>query len=132
MKALVLLIGVLLVLFVATAFAQHGASTAAATFDTGFVLAPDPNCPAPPTPPTAACLHWTTILTTTIKNPTADDDLFIDVSQVDKIVTDVTTSSANAPGTISSGDAKLEMRVLVDGVPAKPGPIVLDEQLLTL
>src|SRR5262249_24077898 len=35
-------------------------------------------------------------------------------------------------GAISSGDAKLLMRVLVDGVVAEPGPIVFDEQLTAL
>lgn len=74
---------------------------------------------------------WHTILTTTIKNPTADDDLFIDVSQVTTITTK-TVASSSIPGLISSGNAKLQMRVLVDGVEAKPGPIVFDERLMTL
>lgn len=74
---------------------------------------------------------WHTILTTTIKNPSADDDLFIDVSQVTTITTKTVTSSS-IPSLISSGNAKLQMRVLVDGVEAKPGPIVFDERLMTL
>jgi hypothetical protein len=76
-------------------------------------------------------MAWTTVLTTTIKNPTANDDLFIDVSQVDKITTTNATSSST-PTLVSTGDAKLEMQVLVDGIPAAPGPIVFDEQLSTL
>jgi hypothetical protein len=114
------------------AFGGEPASTAAAVWNTGFVLAPDPNvCGAPPLPPPAACVKWTTVLTTDIKNPTADDDLFIDVSQVNRLSTTTTTSSAT-PALVSTGDAKLEMRVLVDGVAAKPGAIVFDEQLSTL
>src|SRR6516165_4324048 len=74
---------------------------------------------------------WHTVLTTTIKNPTANDDLFIDVSQVNRITTTNATSSAT-PGVISSGDARLLMRVLVDGIVAVPGPIVFDEQLTQL
>ena len=74
---------------------------------------------------------WHTVLTTTIKNPTADDDLFIDVSQVNRITTTNATSSAT-PGVVSSGDARLLMRVLVDGIVALPGPIVFDEQLTQL
>jgi hypothetical protein len=114
------------------AFGGEPASTAAAVWNTGFVLAPDPNvCGAPPLPPPAACVKWTTVLTTDIKNPTADDDLFIDVSQVNRLSTTTITSSAT-PALVSTGDAKLEMRVLVDGVTAKPGNIVFDEQLSTL
>jgi hypothetical protein len=112
------------------AFGGEPASTAAAVWNTGFILAPDPNCPVVG-PPTPACLHWTTVLTTDIKNPTADDDLFIDVSQVNRLSTTTTTSSAT-PALVSTGDAKLEMRVLVDGIVAKPGAIVFDDQLSTL
>ncbi len=95
------------------------ATTAAATFNTSAIVIP------------ANDGKWHTVLTTTIKNPTANDDLFIDVSQVDKITTTNATSSAT-PSVISSGDAKLEMRVLVDGIVARPGEIVFDEQLTTL
>src|SRR5215470_13828852 len=94
------------------------ATTAAATFKSSATVIP------------ANDGKWHTVLTTTIKNPTADDDLFIDVSQVDKITTTAVTSST--PGVISSGDAQLRMRVLVDGVVAKPGAIVFDEQLTDL
>jgi hypothetical protein len=106
------------------------ATTAAATSTTGFVLTPNPPCPASPTS-TDPCLKWTTVLTTTIKNPTADDDLFIDVSQVDALTTTNAASSAT-PTLVSVGDAKLEMQVLVDGIPATPGPIVFNELLSTL
>jgi hypothetical protein len=112
------------------AFGGEPASQAAATWNTGFILVPDPACPVVG-PPTPACIKWTTVLTTDIKNPTADDDLFIDVSQVNRLTTTTTTSSAT-PALVSTGDAKLEMRVLVDGVAAKPGAIVFDEQLSTL
>jgi hypothetical protein len=106
-------------MFCSLAFGQSKpASTAAATSNTGFVLPANDG-------------KWHTVLSTTIKNPTADDDLFIDVSQVDRITTTNATSSAT-PSVISSGDAKLEMRVLVDGITAKPGAIVFDEQLSTL
>jgi len=95
------------------------ATTAAATFKSSATVIP------------ANDGKWHTVLTTTIKNPTADDDLFIDVSQVTKITTTDTTSSAT-PGVMSTGDAKLQMRVLVDGIVAEPGPIVFDEQLTAL
>jgi hypothetical protein len=72
---------------------------------------------------------WHTVLTTTIKNPAADDDLFIDVSQVNRVTTNnVTTSTAP----VSIADARLMMRVQVDGFNCLPGPIVFDEQLTTL
>jgi len=72
---------------------------------------------------------WHTVLTTTIKNPTADDDLFIDVSQVHTITT-ANFASSTLP--LSVGDAILRMRVLVDGIVAKPGAIVFDSQLTAL
>jgi hypothetical protein len=96
----------------------NAATTSAATYNTDAILIK----------PTDG---WLTVLTTTIKNPTADDDLFINVSQVTKITTTNVTSSST-PSVISSGDAQLQMKVLVDGVPAKPGVIVFDEQLTTL
>lgn len=72
---------------------------------------------------------WHTVLTTTIKNPTADDDLFVDVSQVNRLTTfNVTTTTIP----VSVADARLNMRVLVDGVTCQPGAIVFDEQLTTL
>ena len=108
-----------LALSVPTSSQAGPATTAAATFNTNTFVIP------------ANDGLWHTVLSTTIKNPTADDDLFIDVSQVTKITTTNTTSSAT-PAVISSGDAKLMMRVLVDGVEAKPGAIVFDEQLTTL
>src|SRR5262249_12248622 len=79
----------------------------------------------------SACTKWTTVLTTTIKNPTADDDLFIDVSQVDVLTTRNAASSAT-PSLVSMGDAKLEVQVLVDGIPASPGPIAFNNLLSTL
>ena len=100
------------------ALAGQPTTTAAATFNTGFVLTPNTG-------------SWTTILTTTIKNPTADDDLFIDVSQVDALVTDNSTSSAT-PGLISVGAVELRLRVLVDGIVATPGAIDFDNQLTAL
>src|SRR5690242_19495103 len=93
------------------AFGGGPAEQEAAAWNTGFVLTPDPACPAPPTPPTAACLKWTSVVTTDINSPTVDDDLFIDVSQVNRLATTTTTSSLT-PTLISIGDAKLEMRVL--------------------
>ena len=104
------------------------ATTAAANTVAAFVLTPDPDCPSDPP---SACSHWTTVLTTTIKNPTANNDLFIDVSQVDALTTRNATSSA-APSLVSVGDAKLEVQVLVDGIPADPGPIVFNNLLTTL
>jgi hypothetical protein len=101
------------------------ASTAAANTIAAFVLTPDPACPA------SDCNKWTTVLTTTIKNPSADDDFFIDVSQVDALTTTNATSSAS-PSLVSVGDAKLEVQVLVDGVPASPGPIVFNNIVTTL
>lgn len=97
----------------------NAATTVAAAYNTNAIVIP------------ANDGKWHTILTTTIKNPTADDDLFIDVSQVTAITTTTVTSSST-PSVISSGNAKLKMRVLVDGVKAKPGPIVFDQQLMTL
>jgi len=97
----------------------NAATTSAATYNTSAIVIP-PNDGI-----------WHTVLTTMIKNPTADDDLFIDVSQVTTITTTNVTSTSTA-SLISAGNAKLQMRVLVDGVEAKPGPIVFDEQLTTL
>ena len=98
---------------------SNAATTAAATYNTDAVVIP------------ANDDKWHTVLTTTIKNPTADDDLYIDVSQVTRITTTTVTSSST-PSVISSGNAQLQMRVLVDGVEAKPGAIVFDERLMTL
>ena len=97
----------------------NAATTAAATYNTDAIVIP------------ANDGKWHTVLTTTIKNPTADDDLFIDVAQVTRITTTNVTSTSTA-SLISAGNAKLQMRVLVDGVEAKPGPIVFDERLMTL
>lgn len=97
----------------------NAATTSAAAYNTETLVIP------------ANDGKWHTILTSKIKNPTADDDLFIDVSQVSAITTKTVTSSSN-PSVISSGNAKLQMRVLVDGVEAKPGAIVFDERLMTL
>jgi hypothetical protein len=98
---------------------SNAATTAASNYNTDSILIP------------ANDDKWHTILTTTIKNPTADDDLFIHVSQVTTITT-TTVASSSIPNLISSGNAKLQMRVLVDGIEAKPGPIVFDERLMTL
>ena len=101
-----------------TAFGQ-AATKAAATSKTAATVIP------------ANDGKWHTVLTTTIKNPTADDDFFIDVSQVNRVTTTNVSSSAT-PSVISSGDARLLLRVLVDGIVALPGPVVWDEQLTTL
>jgi hypothetical protein len=93
-------------------------TTAAVASNAGFVLTPNTGT-------------WTTVLQTTIKNPTADDDLFIDVSQVDALVTDNFTSSA-IPGLVSVGAVLLQMRVQVDGITATPGAIDFDDQLTRL
>jgi hypothetical protein len=101
-------------------FGQDPATTkAAAAFKTSATVIP-PNDG-----------KWHTVLETNINNPSADDDLFIDVSQVNRITTTTVTSSAT-PNVISSGDASLSMRVLVDGIVAAPGPIVFDEQITQL
>lgn len=97
----------------------NAATTAAAAYNTDAIVIP------------ANDGTWHTIVETTIKNPTADDDLFIDVSQVSTITT-TNVASSSTPSVISSGNAKLQMRVLVDGVEAKPGAIVFDQQLMTL
>ncbi|MGE5303734.1 MAG: hypothetical protein ACM3TN_10430 [Alphaproteobacteria bacterium] len=97
----------------------NAATTAAAAYNTEAFVIP------------ANDGKWHTVLTTSIKNPTADDDLFIDVAQVSKITTTAVTSTSTA-NQISSGNAKLQMRVLVDGVEAKPGAIVFDERLMQL
>ena len=97
----------------------NAATTSAAAYNTDALVIP------------ANDGKWHTILTTSIKNPTADDDLFIDVAQVSRITT-TTVSSSSTANLISSGNARLLMRVLVDGVEAKPGAIVFDERLMTL
>ena len=99
---------------------SNAATTSAATYNTNAIVIP------------ANDGNWHTVLSTTIKNPTADDDLFINVSQVTTITTTNVTSTSSTPNVISSGNAKLMMRVLVDGVEARPGPIVFDERLMTL
>ena len=101
-----------------TAFGQQATKAAAASKTAATVIPANDG-------------KWHTVLTTTIKNPTADDDFFIDVSQVNRITTTNTSSSA-APGVISTGDARLMLRVLVDGIVALPGPVVWDEQLTAL
>src|SRR5215472_6698675 len=97
-------------------FAEE-ATKAAAAFTTGAIVIP------------ANDGKWHTVLTTTIKNPSADDDLFIDVSQVNTITT-ANVASSTLP--LSVGDATLRMRVLVDGIVARPGAIVFDSQLTAL
>ena len=101
------------------ASSSNAATTAAATYNTDAIVIP-PNDS-----------NWHTVLCTTIKNPTADDDLYINVSQVTTITTTNATSTSTST-LISSGNAKLQMRVLVDGVEARPGAIVFDERLMTL
>jgi hypothetical protein len=98
---------------------SNAATTSAAAYNTDALVLP------------ANDGKWHTLLTTSIKNPTADDDLFIDVAQVSRITT-TTVSSTSTASLISSGNARLLMRVLVDGVEAKPGSIVFDERLMTL
>jgi hypothetical protein len=98
-------------------FAGEEATKAAATSKTAATIIP------------ANDGKWHTVLTTAIKNPTADDDLFVDVSQVNRLTTSNVTSTATH---VSIADARLNMRVLVDGVACQPGPIVFDEQLTTL
>lgn len=98
---------------------SNAAATAAATYNTDGIVIP------------ANDGKWHTVLCTTIKNPTADDDLYINVSQVTTITTTTATSTSTS-ALISSGNAKLQMRVLVDGVEARPGPIVFDERLMSL
>ena len=114
----IFVLSLFMVLLVSTAFAQP-ATTAAATSRSSATIIP------------ANDGKWHTVLTTTIKNPTADDDLFIDFSQVDTVRASVLTTSAT-PGLVSSGEAKLLARVLVDGVVAEPGPIVFNDQLQSL
>lgn len=104
--------------FCCTAFADNEATTAAAASKTAATIIP------------ANDGKWHTVLTTVIKNPTATDDLFLDVSQVNRVTTNVTSSAT--PTVISSGDARLLLRVLVDGIVARPGPVVWDEQLTAL
>jgi hypothetical protein len=117
MKRILFVVTVMVVCLGPTALAADEATKAAATSKTAGTIIP------------ANDGKWHTVLTTTIKNPTADDDLFIDVSQVNRVTTSNVTTSA-AP--VSIADARLMMRVQVDGFNCLPGPIVFDEQLTTL
>lgn len=55
-------------------------------------------------------------------------DLVMGVSVVTSLVTDTTVSSSQYRKSESQAEAKIEVRVLVDGVEAAPGPVTFDRR----
>ncbi len=116
--SLLMVLALLFSLVPLTTFGQGGpAKKAAAQTSTALVIPP-------------ADGNWHTLMTTTIRNPTADDDLFIDVSLVNRLTTTVVDLSG--PIHFSAATARLKLRVTVDSNVADPGEIVFDDQILAL
>lgn len=74
---------------------------------------------------------WTTILSNTIKTSN-QKDLFMCVSLVSALATSTTAKSKNGETDTESANAGVEVRVLVDGVPAAPGSVVFAKRKQTL
>lgn len=74
---------------------------------------------------------WTTLLSNTLKTSNKKD-LFIAVSLVSALTTNTTVKSKNGVADTETADAGVEVRVLVDGVPAAPGPVVFAKRKQTL
>ncbi len=74
---------------------------------------------------------WTPIMSGTIKT-SQQKDLMFGVSLVTSLLTDTTVSSSKYRGDTSTAEAKIEVRVLVDGNEAAPGAVVFDRRAQTL
>ena len=74
---------------------------------------------------------WQTILSNTLKTPN-QKDLFVGVSLEVGLLTQTLVRSKNGVADTSSADAGVEVRVLVDGVPALPGKVVFGRRTQTL
>ena len=115
-----------LALSAATAFGQNQPS-AKATAKVGYinVLSAISSSNAPLTGP------WQNILSNTLKTPN-QKDLFVGVSLEVGLLTDTLVKSKNGVSDTSKADAGVEVQVLVDGVPAKPGKVVFGRRTQTL
>jgi hypothetical protein len=74
---------------------------------------------------------WTTIMNGAIRT-SQQKDLVFGVSLVTSLMTDTTVSSSRYKADTSQAEAKVEVRVLVDGQEADPGSVVFDRRKQTL
>ena len=74
---------------------------------------------------------WTTILSNPIKMA-SQKDLFINVSLVSSLFTSTTVNSKNGVADTQSATAGVQVRVLCDGTPVPPGPVVFAKRIQTL
>ncbi len=119
-RVFVVLFAVVVCCSLAYGQSDNAASRAAASWSTGLHI-PRPDG------------RWHTILQTDIKSPGLGADLFLTPSLVTTLRTDVPVA-ARLIGLVSSGEADsgIQVRVLVDGNVAHPGPVMFDKQLLSL
>jgi hypothetical protein len=75
--------------------------------------------------------EWLSVLKNTLKTPN-QKDLFIGVSMEVGLLTSTTVSSKLSTADKSSADARVEVRVLVDGKEALPGEVVFGRRTQTL
>lgn len=75
---------------------------------------------------------WGTIFRVEMRNSGAQKDFLIGLSGVTQLVTDTWVKSSGGNADKSEAEAIIEVRVLVDGVEAAPGPIVFDRRKQTL
>lgn len=74
---------------------------------------------------------WMPILQQTIKTPN-QKDLFIDVSLQSALYTRTLVKSKGGVKDTSTASATIDVRVLVDGVPAMPGPVTFNSRMQEL
>jgi len=74
---------------------------------------------------------WQTLFSNTIKTAN-QKDLFISASFEVGLYTDTLVSSKNMTRDTSSAEASVQVRVLLDGVPVEPGPVVFGRRKQTL
>lgn len=74
---------------------------------------------------------WATILSNTVKTSNKKD-LFIQVSLVSALTTATTVRSKNGVTDTEAAEAGVEVRVLIDGVPAAPGAVTFAKRRQTL
>lgn len=80
---------------------------------------------------TATADNWNDVLHGTIHTATPKD-LLIGVSFQTSLFTETLVKSKGGTGDTSSADASIEIRVLVDGVVAAPGPVIYDRRMQQL
>ena len=82
-------------------------------------------------PPTQTTSGWTDVLTNTIKTSN-QKDLFVGTSFEVGLYTKTIVKSKNMVSDTSTARGSVQVRVLVDGVPAEPGAVVFGRRSQTL